>query len=49
MSKTFKLRDPYARQLLTSGKYKQRVVSLKKVYKRKPKNEKYYLLQEISF
>lgn len=47
MAKTFKLRDPYARALLTSGKYKQRVVSVKKAYKRKLKNEKQYLLQGI--
>jgi C4-type Zn-finger protein len=40
MSKTFKLRDPYARELLTSGKYKQRVVSLKKTYKRKYRTQK---------
>jgi hypothetical protein len=40
MAKTFKLRDPYARELLTSGKYRQRVVSLKKVYKRKFRNQK---------
>jgi len=40
MAKTFKLRDPYARALLTSGMFKQRVVVLKKVYKRKFRNQK---------
>jgi hypothetical protein len=40
MSKTFKLRDSYARELLTGGKYRQRVVSLKKAYKRKFRTQK---------
>ncbi len=47
MAKTFKLRDPYARALLTSGKYKQRVVSSKKMYKRKFRNDKEAVLHGI--
>lgn len=38
--KNKKTRDPMARELLTSGKYKMRIVRSKKLYSRKEKHKK---------
>lgn len=39
-AKKKKTRDPMARELLTSGKYRMRVVRSKKLYSRKEKHKK---------
>lgn len=45
---TFKRRDPIAREMLTSGLYKQKVVQSKKVYNRKKLKNGKELLKNLS-